>query len=96
MAGQQGQPQNGFGWPSSFLAVLGPVGSLTPDSMKFRHIGYNVDPYGQSFFLKSISAWNGLAQEIAAQPTLWIYLSLNNHIRLRADLSAIIFVKESC
>ena len=25
-------------------------------SMKFRHIGYNVDPYGQSFFPKSISA----------------------------------------
>ena len=33
--------------------------------MNFRHIGYNVDPYGQSFFPKSISAWNGLAQEIA-------------------------------
>ena len=25
-------------------------------SMKLRHIGYNVDPYGQSFFPKSISA----------------------------------------
>ena len=24
-------------------------------SMKFRHIGYNVDPYAQSFFPKSIS-----------------------------------------
>ena len=31
----------------------------------FRHIGYDVDPYGQSFFPKCISAWNGLAQEIA-------------------------------
>ena len=34
-------------------------------NLKFRHIGYNVDPYGQSFFPKCISAWNGLAQEIA-------------------------------
>ena len=30
MAGQPGQPQNSFGWPSSFLACLGPLGSLTP------------------------------------------------------------------
>ena len=34
-------------------------------SWKFRHIGYNVDPYGQWFFPKSVSVWNGLAQEIA-------------------------------
>ena len=64
-------------------------------NLKFRHIGYNVDPYGQPFFPKCISAWNGLAQEIAG-PTLWIYLSLNWHIRHHADPSAIIFVKESC
>ena len=38
-------------------------------SMKLRHIGYNVDPYGQSFFPKSISAWNGLVQEIAEADT---------------------------
>ena len=38
--------------------------------MKFRHIGYNVDPYGQSFFPKCISEWNGLAQEIAEANTL--------------------------
>ena len=30
------------------------------------------------------------------RPTLWIYLSLNWHIRPHADPSAIIFVKESC
>ena len=30
-------------------------------SIKFRHIDYNVNPYEQSFFHKSISAWNGLA-----------------------------------
>ena len=41
-------------------------------NLKFRHIGYNVDPYayGQSFFPKCISAWNGLAQEIAEANTL--------------------------
>ena len=39
-------------------------------SQKFRPIGYNVDPYGQSFFLNSISAWNGLATDIAEVNTL--------------------------
>ena len=39
-------------------------------NIKFRHIDYNVDPYGQSFFPKCISAWNGLAQEIAEANTL--------------------------
>ena len=34
-------------------------------SQKFRHIGYNIDPYGQSFFPNCISAWNGLAKDIA-------------------------------
>ena len=44
-------------------------------SMKFRHIGYNVDPYRQSFFPKSISVWNGLAQEIAEANTLDLFKS---------------------
>ena len=41
-------------------------------NIKFRHIGYNVAPYKQSFFPKciTISAWNGLAQEIAKANTL--------------------------
>ena len=30
--------------------------------LKFRHIGYYIDPYGQSFFPNCISAWNGLAK----------------------------------
>ena len=38
-------------------------------SMKFRNIGYNVDLYRQSFFPKSISTWNGLAQEIEEADT---------------------------
>ena len=45
-------------------------------SMKFRHIGYNVDPYGQSFFPNSISAWNGLAKNIAETNTLDIFKSI--------------------
>ena len=38
-------------------------------SQKFRHIGYNIDPYGQSFFPNCISAWNGLANDIAEANT---------------------------
>ena len=39
------------------------------------YIGYNVDPYGQSFFPNSISAWNGLAKDIAEANTLDIFKS---------------------
>ena len=39
----------------------------------FWHQSYNVDPYGQSFFPKCISAWNGLAQEIAEANTLDLF-----------------------
>ena len=43
-------------------------------SQKFRHIGYNIDPYGygQSFFPNCISAWNGLAKVLKTlqRPTL--------------------------
>ena len=44
-------------------------------SQKFCHIGYNVDPYGQSFFPNSISAWNGIAKNIAEANTLDIFKS---------------------
>ena len=30
MAGQQGQPKYGFGWPDGRLGGLGPAGSTTP------------------------------------------------------------------
>ena len=40
-----------------------------------RHIGYKVDPYGQSFFPNSISAWNCLAKNIAEVNTLDILKS---------------------
>ena len=48
-------------------------------NLKFWHIGYNVDPYGQSFFPKCISAWNGLAQEIAETNTLDLFKSKLAH-----------------
>ena len=44
-------------------------------SQKFRHIGYNIDPYGQSFLPNCISAWNGLAKDIADANTLDIFKS---------------------
>ena len=49
------------------------------ESIKFRHIGYNVEPYRQSFFPKGISAWNGLAQEIAEANTLDLFKSKLEH-----------------
>ena len=49
-------------------------------NLKFRHIGYNVDPYRQSsIFPKCISAWNGLAQEIAEANTLDLFKSKLAH-----------------
>ena len=48
-------------------------------NMKFRQIGHTTSQYGQSFFfLKTISAWNGLA--FAEAPTLAVFRSniLNN------------------
>ena len=52
-------------------------------AQKFLHIGYNVDPYGQSFFPNSFSAWNGLAKNIAEANTL--DLSLNYKIRFHSQ-----------
>ena len=48
-------------------------------NLKFRHIGYSVDPYGQSFFPKCISAWNGLTQEIAEASILNLFKSKLAH-----------------
>ena len=55
-------------------------------SMKFRHIGYNVDPYGQSFFPNSISVWNDLAQEIAEANTLDLFKSKLAHYTPRRSI----------
>ena len=39
--------------------------------MKFRQIGHTTSQYGQSFFPKTISAWNGLA--FAEAPSLAVF-----------------------
>ena len=36
-------------------------GTRRKHNMKFRQIGHTTNLYGQSFFPKTISAWNGLA-----------------------------------
>ena len=55
--------------------------TLKKHNLKFRYIGYNVDPYGNRSFLnhKCISAWNGLAQEIAEVNTLDLFKSKLAH-----------------
>ena len=35
LAGQQGQPKYGFGWPDDRLGGLGPAGSTTPAIYRF-------------------------------------------------------------
>ena len=47
--------------------------------MKFRQIGHTTSQYGQSFFPKTISAWNGLA--FTEAPSLAVFRSnfLNNY-----------------
>ena len=42
-------------------------------NMKFRQIGHTTSQYGQSFFPKTISAWNGLA--FAEAPSLAVFRS---------------------
>ena len=41
--------------------------------MKFRQVGHTTSQYGQSFFPKTISAWNGLA--FTEAPSLAIFRS---------------------
>ena len=40
-------------------------------NMKFRQIGHTTSQYGQSFFPKTISAWNGLG--FAEAPSLAVF-----------------------
>ena len=53
-------------------------GTRRKHNMKFRQIGHTISQYGQSFFLNTISAWNGLA--FAEAPSLAVFRShfLNN------------------
>ena len=58
-------------------------GTRRKHNMKFRQIGHTTSQYGQSFFPKTISAWNGLA--FAEAPSLAVFRS--NFIRnYRASL----------
>ena len=53
-------------------------GTRKKHNMKFRQIGHTTSQYRQSFFLKTISAWNGLA--FAEAPSLTVFRAhfLNN------------------
>ena len=48
-------------------------GTRSEHNMKFRQIGHTTSQYGQSFFPKTISAWNGLA--FAEAPSLAVFRS---------------------
>ena len=48
-------------------------GTRRKHSMKFRQIVHTTSQYGQSFFPKTISAWNGLA--FAEAPSLAVFRS---------------------
>ena len=46
-------------------------GTRRKHNMKFRQIGHTTGQYGQPFFPKTISAWNGLA--FAEAPSLAVF-----------------------
>ena len=46
-------------------------GTRRKHNMKFRQICHTTSQYGQSFFPKTISAWNGLA--FAEAPSLAVF-----------------------
>ena len=48
-------------------------GTRRKHNMKFRHIGHITSQYGQSFFPKTISAWNRLA--FAEAPSVAVFRS---------------------
>ena len=48
-------------------------GTRRKHNMKFRQIGHTISQYGQSFFPKTISAWNGLA--FAEVPSVTVFRS---------------------
>ena len=64
--------------PFESVLVEAYKGTRRKHNMKFRQIGHTTSQYGQSFFPKTISAWNGLA--FAEAPSLAVFRShfLNN------------------
>ena len=57
--------------PVGGILVEAYKGSRRKYNMKFRQIGHTNSQYGQSFFPKTISAWNGLA--FAEAPSLAVF-----------------------
>ena len=57
----------------SKASLLRRKGTRRKHNMKFRQIGHTTSQYGQSFFPKTISAWNGLA--FAEAPSLAVFRS---------------------
>ena len=50
MAGQQGQPKYGFGWPDGRLGGLGPPGSTTPDDIQYLEFGFHMTHFHMTIF----------------------------------------------
>ena len=59
--------------PFEGILVEAYKGTRRIHSMKFRQIGHTTSQYGQSFFPKTINAWNGLA--FAEAPSLALFRS---------------------
>ena len=57
--------------PFEGVLVAAYKGTRRKHNMKFRQIGHTTSQYGQSFFLKTICAWNGLA--FAEAPSLAVF-----------------------
>ena len=64
--------------PFEGVLVQAYKGTRRKHNMKFRHIGHTTSQYGQSFFPKTISAWNGLAFAEAPSLAVFRYNFLNN------------------
>ena len=61
------------GLPFEGVLVEAYKGTRRKHSIKFRQIVHTTSQYGQSFFPKTISAWNGLA--FAEAPSLAVFRS---------------------
>ena len=59
--------------PFECVLVEAYKGTRRKHNMKFRQIGHTTSQYGQLFFPKTISAWNGLA--FAEAPPLAVFRS---------------------
>ena len=58
-----------------FYKIINNLAVVPHSCLEKADVRYNIDPYGQSFFPNYISAWNGLAKDIAETNTLDIFKS---------------------